>query len=100
MRRVIMTDRQPVTEGQKCFVGSFNGINSTINGIQLKPGLCRVSPQWTELHAYIKDYFKDDGFLGLGGVIGCNTFASLVEIEGRIHTTCLICVNHKEQLTC
>ncbi len=65
-----MTDRQLVMEGEKCFAGSFNGINRTVNGIQLKLVLCRVPPQWMELYGYIKDHFKDDGFFKLASVIG------------------------------
>lgn len=65
-----MTDRQLVTQGGKCFAGGFNGINRTVNGIQLKLVPRRVSPQWMELYGYIKDYFKDDGFFELGCVIG------------------------------
>ncbi len=55
---------------EKCFTSSFNGINRTVNRIQLKLVHCKVSPQWFELHGYIKDYFKDDGFFKLEGEIG------------------------------
>ena len=65
-----MTDRQLVMEREKCFTGSFNGKSRTVNGIQLKLVLCRISPQWMKLYGYIKDYFKDDGFFKLRSVIG------------------------------
>lgn len=66
---MIMTDRQLVIGGEKCFAGSFNGINRTVNEIQLKCVPCWVSAQWIQLYGYIKDYFKDDGFFKLQSVI-------------------------------
>lgn len=43
-------DRQLVMEWGKSFSGNFNGINRTVNGIQLKLVLCGGSPQWMELY--------------------------------------------------
>lgn len=72
----IMTYGQLVTKEEKCFAGNFKTIIRTVNGIQLKLVLLRVSPQSIELYGYIKDYFKDDRFFKLGRVIG-STYAVL-----------------------
>lgn len=37
-----MKDKRLVVDGGKCFAGSFNGVNRTVNRIQLKLVLCRV----------------------------------------------------------